>query len=414
MRSIAIVGAGQAGLQIAFGLQRHGYDVTLFSERTPEQILNSRLPATAVLFERGTRYEQELGISFWKDEAPSAAGAHFDLCIAPGQRVLTVAGRVAGQGVSVDLRLKFSRWLTEFERRGGKVVIQELGAADLDALASRHDLVLVASGKGTLSRLFPRDDARSVHTKPTRHIAAMMLSGVKPWPDVAYPVIKFILTATDGEIFWMPNYDRLKGPAVGLLVEAKPGSELDCLSDVKSGREAVTRLKALVHRFAPWADEVLKDAEVTDESAWLTGAFTPTVRQPSARLPSGGLVMGVGDAAILNDPVAGQGLNCASKMAHFVTEAILAHGARPFTEDWMREVSDGFWEKDGRWITAFSNLLLEPPPPHVQQVLGAASQVPAIADAFFDNFTEPQRFWPWIADPVEAQAFIQRMSAPRA
>jgi 2-polyprenyl-6-methoxyphenol hydroxylase-like FAD-dependent oxidoreductase len=314
----------------------------------------------------------------------------------------------------VDLRLKFSRWLTEFAQRGGKVVIRSLNLEELDALASRHDLVLVASGKGNISRLFPRDEERSVHTAPRRNIAAMTLSGVKPWPETPFPVLKFILTAMEGEIFWMPFHDRFRGPSMCLLVEAQPGRELDCLSRVSSGEELVQRVKALAHRFAPWTDEVLKDATLVDETAWLTGAITPVVREPVARMPSGGRVMGLGDAVLLNDPVAGQGLNSASKMAHFVTQAILAHGQKPFTEEWMREVFSGFWEQEGRAIATFSNMLLETPPPHVQQVLGAASQVPAIADAFFDNFTEPQRFWPWIGDPAEAQAFIQRMSAPRA
>lgn len=38
MRKILIVGAGQAGLQLALGLQRHGYDVTVVSDRAPDDI----------------------------------------------------------------------------------------------------------------------------------------------------------------------------------------------------------------------------------------------------------------------------------------------------------------------------------------------------------------------------------------
>ena len=38
MRKILIVGAGQAGLQLANGLAQNGYDVTVVSNRTPEQI----------------------------------------------------------------------------------------------------------------------------------------------------------------------------------------------------------------------------------------------------------------------------------------------------------------------------------------------------------------------------------------
>lgn len=35
---ILIVGAGQSGLQLALGLQQHGYDITVMSARTPEEI----------------------------------------------------------------------------------------------------------------------------------------------------------------------------------------------------------------------------------------------------------------------------------------------------------------------------------------------------------------------------------------
>ena len=35
MRKILIVGAGQAGLQLALSLQAEGYDVTVMSARTP-------------------------------------------------------------------------------------------------------------------------------------------------------------------------------------------------------------------------------------------------------------------------------------------------------------------------------------------------------------------------------------------
>jgi 2-polyprenyl-6-methoxyphenol hydroxylase-like FAD-dependent oxidoreductase len=120
--------------------------------------------------------------------------------------------------------------------------------------------------------------------------------------------------------------------------------------------------------------------------------------------------MGLGDAVVLNDPVAGQGLNCAAKMAHHVGEAIVKHGAEPFTADWMRGTFEQFWHSDAQYITAFSNMLLEPPPPHVQQLLGAATGVPAVADMFFGNFAEPQDFWPWITSPAATEAHVQRLS----
>ena len=61
MRRVAIVGSGQGGLQLGFGLLKYGYQVTLFSDRTADQWLNhSRPNGTAFLFGRAVQYERDL------------------------------------------------------------------------------------------------------------------------------------------------------------------------------------------------------------------------------------------------------------------------------------------------------------------------------------------------------------------
>ena len=61
MRRGAIVGSGQAGLQLGFSLLAHGYHVSLYSDRTPDQWLNhSRPNGTAFLFDRALQYERDL------------------------------------------------------------------------------------------------------------------------------------------------------------------------------------------------------------------------------------------------------------------------------------------------------------------------------------------------------------------
>src|SRR5262249_19672007 len=159
-----------------------------------------------------------------------------------------------------------------------------------------------------------------------------------------------------------------------ILFEATPGRALDRFEDVHTPAEALARAKELLHKAAPWADGVLKDAQLVDPLAWGKGAVTPSIRKPVGRLPSGRPVMGVGDAVVLNDPIAGQGANAAAKMAHFLTARIIDWADRPFTAEWMQAQFDAFWEQDARYITAFSNLLLEPPTLTMIEVLGAASQ----------------------------------------
>ncbi len=102
MRKIAIVGSGQAGLQLAFGLLRNGYAVTLYSDRTPEEVLNSRVPATAFIFDRGLSYERELGLNFWDEEVKWGEGIHLDFCLAPDNRLFHMTGR---------WRRQKSRWI---------------------------------------------------------------------------------------------------------------------------------------------------------------------------------------------------------------------------------------------------------------------------------------------------------------
>jgi 2-polyprenyl-6-methoxyphenol hydroxylase-like FAD-dependent oxidoreductase len=111
MRKIAIVGSGQAGLQLGFGLLRHGYAVTLYSDRTPEEILEGRVPATAFIFDRGLSYERELGLNFWDDEVTWGEGIHLDFCLASGNRLFSMAGRFRRPGQAIDQRLKYWRWM---------------------------------------------------------------------------------------------------------------------------------------------------------------------------------------------------------------------------------------------------------------------------------------------------------------
>ncbi|HLL52979.1 MAG TPA: styrene monooxygenase/indole monooxygenase family protein [Myxococcaceae bacterium] len=412
MRKIAIVGAGQAGLLIAHALLRKGHQVTVHTDKTPDQLFNSRVWATPFLTSRACAFEEELGLSHWDGQQQFAAGAYLEVCPAPAQRALTVIGQIAKAGKSIDLRLKYARWLADLERRGGTVVHQPSGVTELESLSKENDLVLVTAGKGELSRLFPRDDSRSAHTQPSRNLVTAIFKGFKRSADQRFPSLRFVMTAGHGEFFSMPYFDRVRGPADVFLFEAIPGSGLDRFGDVTSAAGMTQRIREVVHHFAPWLDETLAHAEVVDETAWLTGAFTPTVRHPVARLPSGNPVMAVGDAVLLNDPIAGQGLNNATLMAKAVSDAILEHGDGPFTEDWMRRTFDAYWETEGQFRTHFTNMLLEPPPPHVMQLLGAASQVPTVAADFIRCFEDPKLFWPWITSPEQTLARIQRLSQP--
>lgn len=74
MRKILVVGAGQSGLQLALGLQSQGYEVTLMSNRTADEIRSGRVMSTQCMFHTALQHERDLGINFWETRAPRIEG----------------------------------------------------------------------------------------------------------------------------------------------------------------------------------------------------------------------------------------------------------------------------------------------------------------------------------------------------
>ena len=189
-RKILIVGAGQSGLQLALGLQQHGYDVTVMSARTAGEIRGGRVMSTQAMFYRALQIERDLGLNFWEDECPKYDWHIYSLRGPDGQMVLDYAGQFADYAQSVDQRIKMSGWLEVFEERGGKVVIHGVTLSDLDELAHRYDLTIVAAGKGELVNMFGRDPDRSPYAEPQRSLAVAYVHGMERRPE--YPDIRAV------------------------------------------------------------------------------------------------------------------------------------------------------------------------------------------------------------------------------
>ena len=69
-RRIAVVGAGPAGTALALGLVRDGYDVTLVSDRTAEEIRGGSVMSSQITFESALESESALGITPLLPAAP--------------------------------------------------------------------------------------------------------------------------------------------------------------------------------------------------------------------------------------------------------------------------------------------------------------------------------------------------------
>jgi hypothetical protein len=410
VRKILIVGAGQAGLQLALGLQAEGYDVTVMSARTAEEIRGGWPTSTQVMFDPALNFERDYKLNLWENEAPHIPGVGVSLAPAPGTRAFHFFGPWDPYAMSVDQRLKMPAWLELFEGRGGRVIYHPVMTSDLAGLSGLYDLTIIAAGKGEVVELFDRDPIRSKYEAPGRILSAIYLHGMAEAPE--FPDVAMRINVEPGvtELFTMPAL-TMSGPCHIALVEAIPGSPFDAFRDRPNPAEHLRRLRYLLTEHMPWEAGQYRDCEPTDARASLSGAFTGTIRRPYAEIAPGTYVFGMGDVVVVNDPIAGQGANNAAHCAGIYLKAILDRGSRPFDPAWMQETFETFWENQARHSTTLTDALLNPLPDHAQQVLGAASQYQEIATRFGNLFPHPERIHDFLMDPDKALAYVASVAA---
>ena len=407
MRKIAIIGGGQSGLQLAFGLLENGYGVMIFSDRTPEQILGGRVTSSQFMFHDSLQNERDLGINFWEKDCPNTDGIAFSIPAPDGSLALHWEAKLEYPGQSVDQRLKFSGWLKEIAKRGGNVVYKSAGIGEIEESVRTHDLVVVASGKGEINRLFEKDPEFSPFPNPMRALALTYVK--KMVPRKPFTAVSFNLIPQVGEYFVFPAL-TVNGECEIMVFEGVPGGPMDCWQDVKTPQEHLKRSKEILERWLPWEAQRCHDVELTDDNGVLAGRFAPCVRKPIGRLPSGALVLGMGDAVVLNDPITGQGSNTASKCANIYMGSVLNRGAKPFDAAWMQDTFNCFWDY-GKWVVTWTNSLLVPPLPHVLQLMGAASQLPHLASKIANGFNDPPSYSPWWFEAEAADRLVGALKA---
>lgn len=402
MTKIGIVGAGQAGLQLGIGLLDGGHQVVMLSNLTGEQIAAGRVTSSQCMFDTARSHERALGLAFWDEACPPVEGIGFALAGEGPDKLLDWSARLDAPAQSVDQRVKMPRWMDEFEARGGELRIVDAGIAELEDLARECDLVLVASGKGEVGRLFERDAEKSPFDKPMRSLALTYVHGMRPREE--YSAVNFNLIPGIGEYFVFPAL-TLSGPCEIMVFEAIPGGPMDLWSAGASPEEHLEISQHILKRFLPWEYERSRDCTLTDDLGALCGRFPPTVRKPVLTLPSGAKALGVGDAVCLNDPITGQGANNAAKCAASYLASILENEGKAFDAAWMQRTFDRYWDY-ARDVVAWTNGMLQPPPQHMVQLLGAAGAQPRVAHWFANNFDDPRGFFPTIADPALTAAFL--------
>lgn len=410
MRKVLIVGAGQAGLQLALGLQARGHAVTVMSNRTPDEIRNGRVMSTQIMFGTALGLERDLGIDFWDAQAPRVRRLGISLAAPGGGRAVDWLGSLRGYAQSVDQRVKMAAWMETFARRGGRLVIHGCAPSDLEYFAPYYDLVLVSAGKGDLVSLFARDAARSPYETPQRALAVSYVHGLAPRAE--HPgddAIRCNVVPGVGELFVIPVLTT-SGRADILFWEVVPGGPADAFQGVRDPAEHLALTLELMAEFTPWEYARARQVELTDAGATLAGRYTPTVRHPVGRLPGGGSVLGAADVVVTNDPITGQGANSAAKCAAAYLDAICERGDLPFDEAWMRSAFDRFWAKV-RHATKWTNWLLAAPSPrHVRRLLAAGERYGEVADRVANAFDDPSDLEDFFYDPARSEAYLKELA----
>jgi 2-polyprenyl-6-methoxyphenol hydroxylase-like FAD-dependent oxidoreductase len=404
LSDIGIVGAGTAGLHLALLLQRRGLEPTLYAERTPDEVRSGRLPNTVVHNYRTRARERELGVNEWDQTAPAIEGHWHSIAHEP--EWLDFPGYFPNPSLSVDYRLYHARLLEIFEERGGTAEVGPVGVSDLDRLAGRHDLLVVSTGRGGLTELFPPVEGRSPFRQPARHLSAAIYRGIADSGDPHHVVLS--LLGPLGEIINIP-IQTAEGVREVVLFECVPGGDLDAvaLTPYADDPKAYERLVLeTLRRHAPRVAERIDETSfgILDPSSILQGAIVPTVRTSSTRLDGGTYAVALGDAHVSMDPVVGLGANAASISAFALGETILEGG--PFDEAFCRRAD----ERRLPGVLAhfdFTSFMLAPQP-HLFQVIGAMSQNPELANEFTDNFTDPARHLEYLSSPEATGAYLAR------
>jgi hypothetical protein len=410
-RGVAIVGAGQAGLQLALSLQAAGCPVTLVSDRTGEQIRSGRILSTQAMFGPARALERDAGLALWDGKAPDVTWMYAVLAVDAAPQ-LEIAADLEAPEHSVDQRVKMPAWLELFEQRGGTVNYDAATPEAVADLAGHHDLTVVAAGRGSLGSMFPRDDARSPFTAPQRILACIYLHGVTPLHRdgaASGEAVRVDITPGAGELFLQPALTT-SGPCMALMWAAVPGGPLDAFADRPDPDAMLARSLDLIRRHTPWEHDAVGRAYPTDPRATLYGGVVPAVRHPVARLgPNAVPVLGKADTVVLNDPVTGQGANnaarCAALYAHRITRQGGQDAGTGFDAGWMQDTFDAFWQH-ARHSVDFTTAMLGPTPEHIAHALGAAAADPGIAAQLARTYADPAEYAVWLATPDATRRYL--------
>ncbi|MGO4432697.1 hypothetical protein AB4Y88_05150 [Paenarthrobacter sp. RAF9] len=155
MRKIAIVGAGESGAQLALGLQRAGYEVTLLSDRSAAQIRTGKVMSSQCMFSTALDAEAQMGTALTEFyESGAVPGIRSIRLHVGAEQAIEWEAPLDGPARSIDQRIKSALWIETFVANGGDFRIEKVTPRMLEELARDYELVIVSTGKGEIGQIF--------------------------------------------------------------------------------------------------------------------------------------------------------------------------------------------------------------------------------------------------------------------
>lgn len=404
-KKIAIIGAGTAGLHLGLHLRSTGVDVTIFTDKRPDEYAGLRLLNTVAHHYVTVERETALGANHWPSETYGYIGHNYYI---GGPKPLRFYGSLGRPSRAVDYRMYQPRLMEDFLERGGKIEYREITHDDVPEISARYDLLVVCTGKGPFGHMFKHQPVHSPFDRPQRALCVGLFKGIT---ETAPRSVTMYFSPGAGEMIEIPTL-TFGGMAAALVIENHIGSDLEILAKVKyedDPKAFIALLLGKLRQHYPTCAERIDEKEfdlANSPRDLLQGGVTPTVRGGHVVLDNGRLAIALGDVHAVVDPVLGQGANMASYAAVILGEEIVAQDVydQRFVERFEERRTD-------RVIcgTRWTNFMLEhlgALSPDLLHYIGALSQNPALADEFTENFNYPERQWDCFASPERMRAWV--------
>lgn len=396
-KKVVIIGAGIAGLTLAYALRQNGrFDFKMIMASDVEDIRNGRILSTQAHFEASLQTEERFGIQNYGavNEFKSIE------MVMNGQRMFR--GNLKCRAVSQDQRLYLSNLIDGLSARGVEIQKKRLASSDLSALANEYDLIVDCTGKRGPIAAFPQyEGLLNTPSSPPRVITAGMFYGLELEDKHK---MGFNIVPGQGELFESTTMAR-HGLASSLLLEAIPGSDMDCIKGIKGPDAFISELLDVLKVYFPHIyDKVnVREFRPIDPLSYIRMAIQPEVRIPYTTI-NGTLVIGCGDSVALNDPITGQGANAAFYCASTLYD-VLSDNADGV---WDTSIGEQYWAMTKEYVTKMSewtNAMMGPPSEAFSRLMAEASQSQQTADELVHLFTNPiEAHRAFFAAPKQASA----------